>query len=258
MGKRDDSDEAYVIDLCNEVLGETALAQHKFDWLLGDLDTKGRRARLPVDAYWSGHQLVVEYRELQHDRPVPHFDKPDRLTVSGVHRGEQRALYDARRDTEIPARGLRLVVVRPADLDADSRGRLRRNAEADIVAVRRILARASDEDRVTDAFRTWLLTEGWTPMTPTDRWTDIEAVRRSERLVGEVKGRTSEGGTDADIAYGQLLRRMTSDQPGTRYALVVPTSSVKAAERVPPQVRRLLRIDLYEVTDDNHVRRLPS
>lgn len=258
MGKRDDSDEAFVIDLCNEVLGETALTQHKFDWLLGDLDTRGRRARLPVDAYWPGHQLVVEYRELQHDRPVPHFDKPDRLTVSGVHRGEQRALYDARRDTEIPAHGLRLVVVRPGDLDADSRGRLRRNAAADLVALRGILARDSDEDRVADAFRTWLLTEGWTPVTPTDRWTDIEAVRRSERLVGEVKGRTSEKGTDADIAYGQLLRRMTSDHPDTRYVLVVPTSSVGAAKRVPSPVRRLLRIDLYEVTDDNHVRQVPA
>ncbi|MFJ2889137.1 hypothetical protein ACIO53_24130 [Streptomyces sp. NPDC087305] len=258
MGKRDDSDEAYVIGLCNEVLGESARTQHKFDWLQGDVGTTGRRAKLPVDAYWPGHQLVVEYRELQHDRPVPHFDKPDRLTVSGVHRGEQRALYDARRDAEIPAHGLRLLVVRPADLDADSRGRLRRNAEADIAALRRILGRDSDEDRVTDAFRAWLLTEGWTLVTPADRWTDIEAERQSERLVGEVKGRTSEKGIDADIAYGQLLRRMTDDRPTTRYALVLPTSSAKAAERVPPYIRQLLRIDLYEVSDDNHVRRLPS
>lgn len=257
MGRRDASDEAFVIALCNEVLGETALTKHKFDWLLGDLDTRGRRAKLPVDAYWPGRQLVVEYKELQHEKPVPHFDKPDRLTVSGVHRGEQRALYDSRRDTEIPAHGLRLVVVRPADLNADSRGRLRRNAEADIAALRRILARDSDEDWVTDAFRAWLLTEGWTPVNPTDRWTDIEAVRRSERLVGEAKGRTSEKGIDADIAYGQLLRPMTSDHPDARYALVVPASSARAAERVPSQVRRLLRIDLYEVTDDNHVRRLP-
>jgi hypothetical protein len=33
-----------------------------------------------------------------------------------VERGEQRALYDARRDAEIPAHGLRLLVIRPADL----------------------------------------------------------------------------------------------------------------------------------------------
>lgn len=140
MASRDDSDEAYVVGLCNHVLGEEALTQHRFDWLLGDPGARGRRVRLPVDAYWPGHRLVVEYRELQHDRPVPHFDKPDRLTVSGVHRGEQRALYDARRDTEIPAHGLRLVVVRPADLDADGRGRLRRDREADLAALRKALA----------------------------------------------------------------------------------------------------------------------
>ncbi|WP_328504353.1 hypothetical protein OG828_44720 [Streptomyces sp. NBC_00457] len=258
MGTRDESDEAYVVDLCNQVLGETALTQHKFDWLLGDPGAGGRRAGLPVDAYWPGHQLVVEYRELQHDQPMPHFDKPDRLTVSGVHRGEQRALYDGRRDTEIPAHGLRLVVVRPADLDADSCGRLCRNPESDLAALNRILARDSDEDRVTDAFRTWLLAQGWTPVNPTDRWTDLEAVRGKERLVCEAKGRTSEKGIDADIAYGQLLRRMTSGSPDTRYALVVPSSSVRAAERVPAHVRRLLRIDVYEVTDDNQVRELPA
>lgn len=258
MGKRDDSDEAYVIALCNQVLGEAALLQHKFDWLVGDAGTGERRAKLPVDAYWPGHQLVVEYRERQHDQPTPHFDKPDKLTVSGVHRGEQRALYDARRDTTIPAHGLRLVVIRPADLDANGRGRLRRNPEADLPVLRKILARTSDEDRVTDAFRTWLLGQGWTPVTPTDRWTDLEAVRGDERLICEAKGRTSEKGIDTDIGYGQLLRRMTSDSPDVGYALVVPSSSVKAAERVPVHVRRLLRIDVYEVTDHNLVCALPK
>ncbi|MFF5922043.1 hypothetical protein ACFY8C_27455 [Streptomyces flavochromogenes] len=258
MGTRDASDEAYVVGLCNQVLGEAALTQHKFDWLLGDPGTSGRQARLPVDAYWPGHRLVVEYRELQHDQAMPHFDKPDRMTVSGVHRGQQRALYDSRRDTEIPAHGLRLVVIRPADLDADGRGRLRRSEEADVAVLRQLLARHSDEDRVVDSFRTWLLSEGWTPVDPTDRWTDVEAVRGDDRLICEVKGRTSERGIDADIAYGQLLRRMTSEAPGTRYALVVPSTSVKAAERVPARVRRLLRIDLYEVTDDNTVHRLST
>jgi len=76
---------------------------------------------------------VVEYRELQHDMPMPHFDKPQRMTVSGVHRGEQRALYDARRDEGIPAHGMRLVVIKPSDLDATARGRLRRNIDHDLI-----------------------------------------------------------------------------------------------------------------------------
>lgn len=48
---------------------------------------------------------------------------------------------------------------------------------------------------------------------------------------------------------------MTSAEPSIRYALIVPSSSVKVAERVPVHVRELLRIDVYEVTDDNQVRR---
>lgn len=54
MGTRDESDETYVVGLCDQVLGETALTQHKFDWLLGDPGESGRRVKLPVDAYWPG------------------------------------------------------------------------------------------------------------------------------------------------------------------------------------------------------------
>ncbi|WP_314410018.1 hypothetical protein [Streptomyces sp. DSM 40484] len=51
---------------------------------------------------------------------------------------------------------------------------------------------------------------------------------------------------------------MTSQEPRTRYALIVPSSSVAAAVRVPLHVRQLLRIDVYEVTDEGQVRRPPS
>lgn len=136
---RADSDEAYVIDLCEQVLGAEALRQHRFSWLLGDPGTNGARRRLPVDVYWPTLGLVVEYRERQHDGPVPFFDKPDRLTVSGVHRGQQRAIYDARRDDLIPAAGLCLVIIKPGDLDSTSRGRLRRNTTRDVQAIQRLL-----------------------------------------------------------------------------------------------------------------------
>lgn len=136
---RETSDEFYVLDLCDQALGEKGQRQHRFDWLLGDPGRSGRRARLPVDGYWPQANLVVEYRELQHDRPVAHFDKPDRLTVSGVHRGLQRQRYDGFRDTLIPQHGLRLVVITPADLDATPRGRLRRNPDHDLDAIRRLV-----------------------------------------------------------------------------------------------------------------------
>lgn len=132
-------DEDYVINLCEEVIGQPALRQHRFDWLRGDPGKSGRRVALPVDAYWPNPGVVVEYRELQHEQPNSHFDKPDQLTISGVHRGVQRAIYDARRDQLIPTHGIRLVVITPHDLDANSRGRLRRTRDRDLLAIRQLL-----------------------------------------------------------------------------------------------------------------------
>ena len=51
--KRSDSDESYVIDLCDEVLGELALRQHTFDFLRGDPSESCLSGKkLPVDAYY--------------------------------------------------------------------------------------------------------------------------------------------------------------------------------------------------------------
>jgi hypothetical protein len=91
---------------------------------------------------------------------------------------------------------------------------------------------------------------------PADPHTDIEAVRGSDRLIGEAKGRTKEPGTDLDIAYGQLLRRMTASAPGTRYAIVVPTSAVWHAQRVPAAIRDLLGVEVYAVSEDDEVQRI--
>jgi hypothetical protein len=136
---RADSDESYVVDLCDEVLGERARRQHRFAWLLGDPGTAGARATLPVDAYYPDHQLVVEYRERQHDEPVAYFDKPDVLTVSGVHRREQRRIYDRRRDELIPSHGLHLVVIRPGDLASNKQGRLTRDPTGDLATLQAML-----------------------------------------------------------------------------------------------------------------------
>lgn len=143
LATRTQSDEAWVLDLCDAILGEKSLRQHRFDWLRGDPSLKtGRRAKLPVDAYWPNARIVVEYHERQHYEPVAHFDKPDRLTATGVPRREQRARYDRIRDELIPRHDLGLVVVKFSDLGVDSRGRLRRDFTSDLAALTDLLAEA--------------------------------------------------------------------------------------------------------------------
>lgn len=71
--------------------------------------------------------------------------------------------------------------------------------------MRRRRSRRSDDVRVTDAFRTWMLTEGWTPVDHTDSWADVEAVCGDERLICEVNGRTSENSHTAIGTPGSPL-----------------------------------------------------
>lgn len=130
------ANQQYVIGLCEEVLGFPASSEHRFDWLRGDPSPKtGKSVRLPVDAYWEDLQLVVEFNERQHYEPVAHFDKPDVLTVSGVHRGIQRRLYEERRAELVPQHGLSLVIIRMDEFEVRHNQIVRRpDADRSIVA----------------------------------------------------------------------------------------------------------------------------
>jgi hypothetical protein len=139
MASRTLSDESYVIDLCDEVLGTRALRQHRFDFLRGDARPGEQGVRLPVDAYYPDHRLVVEYRERQHTEAIPFMDR--RMTLSGVDRGAQRALYDQRRRDLLPEHGIDLVELSYADFDHDEHKRLCRRREEDLVVVRQALGR---------------------------------------------------------------------------------------------------------------------
>lgn len=138
MGDRSTSDEHYVLDLCDEVLGTRGLTQSTFEWLRGDPSPKRPLGtKLPVDAYWPALALVVEFQEEQHSQPSPFFDR--RQTVSGVGRGEQRRLYDARKRELVPMHALRLVVIEKSAFFVRSK-RIVRNRQVDLDIVRQHLA----------------------------------------------------------------------------------------------------------------------
>lgn len=103
------------------------------------------------------------------------------------------------------------------------------------------------ESEIEASFADYLRAEGWTVQTMNSDFIDVRATRGLEVLIAEVKGHTRSPGVALDIGYGQLLRRMNLDEPRQRYALVVPSSLEKQANRVPPEVRALLGIELYFV-----------
>ena len=134
------SDESYVIDLCDRALNLEAKRHHRFYFLRGDLGKHGRSAGLPVDAYYDELKLVIEYRERQHTEPIAHFDKPERLTCSGCHRGQQRRLYDQRRREILPQHGIRLIEFEYRLFQHNGQKRLRRNLPEDEAVIREKLS----------------------------------------------------------------------------------------------------------------------
>lgn len=135
MGKkRADSDEYYVLDICDEVLCEHGDRQKKFDFLCSDTGKP-----LPVDIFYPKRKLVIEYREKQHYTDVPFFDKPEKMTASGVPRNIQRKIYDERREEVLPQHGYDIVIIPYNKLDSKKNGRLNRNHEADMCTIRMML-----------------------------------------------------------------------------------------------------------------------
>lgn len=140
ISKRVNSDEHYIINLCDALLNETASRQHTFPFLLGDFHKdKITRTKLPVDTYYQNLNLVIEYREKQHTEEVPHFDKPDVKTISGVSRGKQRKIYDQRRRDVLLRKNINLIEINYYAFEYDSQMNIIRNKEKDIEIVKEIL-----------------------------------------------------------------------------------------------------------------------
>ncbi|HNS49715.1 MAG TPA: HIT family protein [Anaerolineae bacterium] len=146
MTARAESDEKYLLDIVARILAEPDYSwQHRFPALLGDPGRDGKPRTLPVDGYFPRHRLIVEYWERQHSAPVGIMDEGE--SVSGVSRGHQRRLYDARRQAFADAHGLRLVILDYRGFETGHQGRLRRDPARDeaIVAEALRFAGALDE-----------------------------------------------------------------------------------------------------------------
>ncbi len=132
-------DEDYVIDLCNEILGEVARKRHRFDFLRGDSRNGDPGIKLPIDGYYENLKLAIEYKEWQHMESLAYSGTRGKLTVSGVTRDEQRRIYDRRKREILSKYGIRLVEVSYDDLKYDRSKRLYRSREEDLPVLEEIL-----------------------------------------------------------------------------------------------------------------------
>lgn len=87
-----------------------------------------------------------------------------------------------------------------------------------------------DEGLVEDAFCRWLVSYGRQADRQADHVDVLATGPQGQRLLCELKGSTADIGTDCDVLYGQLLRRMIDmSDPTVRFAAVVRTSGAVEA-----------------------------
>jgi hypothetical protein len=138
---RKNSDESYIINLCDELLNEKAARQHTFDFLVGDVHQDGRsRTQLPIDAYYLELNLVIEYIENQQSLDAnAALENQDKMTISGVSRAEQRKIYNRRKREVLRKKEINLIEIKYSEFDLDSSNKLVRNPEKDTKVLKRLL-----------------------------------------------------------------------------------------------------------------------
>lgn len=134
------SDESYVIDLCDTILKRKAERQKRFDFLLGDLHKDGKtKTKLPVDAYYAGLKLVVEFTEVQPKKPAHQLIKRETKMASGPNRAAQKKIYDKRRAEVLPKNDIQLVVIPHNIFKYNDQHKIIRNTEKDLKTVMEVL-----------------------------------------------------------------------------------------------------------------------
>lgn len=140
-----DSDEKYVLDLVSNILDEKYEWQKRFDTLLGDPGKGGRRNKLPIDGYFTKLNLIVEYKEKQHFVEVSIMDR--RMTVSGVNRGEQRKIYDLRKEKWAKDNNIKFLSIAYTDLKYKNNGKLLKSIEEDKNAIKKLIENVIESSR---------------------------------------------------------------------------------------------------------------
>jgi len=140
INKRENSDEYYILNLCDEILNEKASRQYTFPFLLGDFHKdKKSRTKLPLDAYYHNLNLVIEYCKKQHTEEVPHLDKSKAKTISGVSRDEQRKIYDQRKRDVLLRKNINLIEINYFSFEYDNLMMIIRDKEKDMEILKEIL-----------------------------------------------------------------------------------------------------------------------
>lgn len=82
----EDSDRTFVLDICDEILGEASLRKYPYQFFV-----KNNWVSIDVDAFYIGHNLIIEYNTGHRRRTLPNDDIPI-VTISYKDFGTSRKI----------------------------------------------------------------------------------------------------------------------------------------------------------------------
>ncbi|WP_299260226.1 hypothetical protein [uncultured Aquimarina sp.] len=126
------SDEYYLVNLCDELLKQKASRKHTFNTLVGNLHKKGKgRTKLPLDAYYEDLKLVLEFFRKN--------EITDELDEEEKARKAQIKYYNQLKKKAILTKKLRLIEINYASFECDAENKLVKNSESDRSVLKGIL-----------------------------------------------------------------------------------------------------------------------
>ncbi|MGB1312967.1 MAG: hypothetical protein ACPG54_04930 [Bizionia paragorgiae] len=135
----EETDEFYILNLCDDLLKEKASRKHTFAFLLGDMHKKGKtRTKLSLAAFYETSNLVIEFLE-KGNKSGEQLDKLEVMTVSGVSRREQIEKYRKRRRDVLKKKNINLVEIDYALFECDKQKNLIRNKDKDMMVLKNVL-----------------------------------------------------------------------------------------------------------------------
>ncbi|WP_025740620.1 hypothetical protein [Aquimarina pacifica] len=127
------SDEYYLVSLCDSLLKQKASRKHTFDTLVGNLHKRGKgRTKLPLDAYYEDLKLVLAFFE-KNKVETGEVDEKEQA------RKEQIKYYNSLKKKAISNKKLRLIEVDYALFERNDAKKMIRNTENDTLVLKGIL-----------------------------------------------------------------------------------------------------------------------
>ena len=116
------SDETFILNLCDEILNQTAVRKHTFDFLLGDMHKNSKsRTKLPIDAFYKDLKLAIEFESYFKEE----IAKEGFLDSA---RAAKIDIYKQRKKDYLEKKEIKLITINYKSFDCDENGAIDREA----------------------------------------------------------------------------------------------------------------------------------